>query len=182
MDTNLIERITDNSDLVQSLEVIRKAFEPVAKEFGLTPENCPTNAAFMKLNYLAGMKIKGVELYKLTTDGLQIGFMAIEQAPTDEETYYIEKVAVLPEHRHKGHGKRLVDFAVNEIKKKRAKKKQAMTVSIALVDNHIKLKDWYKTMGFMETDVRSFPNIPFDACFMTMKLNGPQPIAAGNRE
>lgn len=168
MDTNLIERITDKSDLVQSLEIIRRAFEPVARDFGLTPENCPTNAAFMTLDYLAEMKAKGLELYKLTVDGRQIGFMAIEQAPTDEETYYIEKVAILPEHGHRGHGRRLVDFAVSQIEKKRAR-----TISIALMNNHTKLKDWYKGMGFTETEVRSFPNIPFEACFMEMRIDRP---------
>jgi len=168
MEPNVIERIIDNRDLVQSLEVIKRSFKPVAEGFGLTPDNCPTNAAFIKLTYLIGMKNKGVELYKLTLNRQQIGFIAIEQAPSDKETYYIEKVAVLPEYRHKGHGKRLVDFAINTIKKKRAK-----TISIALMNNHVELKDWYKNMGFIETEVKRFRHIPFDVCFLIMKISVP---------
>lgn len=116
----MIERITDNRDLIQSLVVILKSFAPIAEEFGLTAENCPTNAAFMKFDHLINMRNKGIELYKLSENNKQIGFMTIEKAPIDTETYYIEKVAVLPKYRHKGYGKKLVHFAINEIKKKRS--------------------------------------------------------------
>lgn len=41
------------------------------------------------------------------------------------------------------------------------------------MNNHIKLKRWYEGMGFIETEVKSFPNIPFQACFMKMEIRKP---------
>ena len=161
----MIEQIKNNEDFIRSHEILLKSFASIAEEFGLTPDNCPSNAAFMKLDYLIGMKNKGIELYKLSESSKQVGFAAIEKAPNDNDTFYIEKLAVLPEYRHKGYGKQLVDFAINRIKENGGR-----TISIALMNNHIKLKNWYKNLGFIQTEIKEFPHLPFDVCFMKMDL------------
>jgi diamine N-acetyltransferase len=149
----MIEQIQNNGDFIRSHEILLRSFAPIAEEFGLTPDNCPSNAAFMKLDNLIGMRDRGIELYKLSESNKQIGFAAIEKAPNDNDTFYIEKLAVLPEYRHKGYGKQLVDFAINRIKENGAR-----TISIALMNNHIKLKNWYKNLGFIQTEIKEFPH------------------------
>jgi diamine N-acetyltransferase len=161
----MIEQIINNEDLIKSHEILLKSFAPIAEEFGLTSENCPSNAAFMKFDTLISMKNKGLELYKLSENKKQVGFVAIEKAPKDKDTYYIEKLAVLPEYRHKGYGKQLVDFAISKIKEKGAK-----TISIGLMNNHIKLKNWYKRLGFIQTEIKEFSYLPFNVSFMKMNL------------
>lgn len=48
------------------------------------------------------MKENGIEMYGLYEEDRFVGFVALEKA--NEEVYWLEKLAVLPEFRHKGYG------------------------------------------------------------------------------
>ena len=159
----MIKLISDKRELRQSVPGIRTSFKTVADEFHLTEENCPTNPAFIDLDGLISLMEKGAEFFGLYEEDELIGFGAVEKA--DESTFYLEKLAVLPEHRHKGHGERIVEFACNHVKDRRGKK-----LSIGIIDEHIVLKEWYKTLGFIETDVKRFGHLPFTVCFMEKRL------------
>lgn len=137
-----IREIKNKTDLLESHKVIIKSFKTVADDFGLTIENCPTNIAFMKYKNLIEMKEKGIKMFGLFLDKTQIGFIAIEQA--NKKMYYIERLSVLPEHRNNGYGALLMDFAFNFVKKEGGEK-----ISIALMDNNIILKNWYKAYGLL---------------------------------
>jgi GNAT superfamily N-acetyltransferase len=160
-----IEEITDGDTLRQSVVVIRDAFAGVAAEFGLTKENCPTNPAFITRERLESLREKGVRFFGLYKSERQIGFAAIEKA--DGAVFYLEKLAVLPEHRHKGYGKSLVDFACE-----RAAMAGGQAVSIGIMDNHTLLKGWYEGLGFVETGTKQFSHLPFVVCFMEKRLDG----------
>jgi nucleoid-associated protein YejK len=47
----MIRRI-ELSEIEECLAVIHRSFETVAKEFGITQENCPTHTSFMKAERL----------------------------------------------------------------------------------------------------------------------------------
>ena len=155
----MIREITDESGLRRSVDVIRESFKDVADEFGLTEGNCPTNPAFITLERLETLREKGTEFFGLYEEEEQIGFVAIEKADTG--VFYLEKLAVLPRHRHNGHGKNLVEFVCDH-----ATAAGGTTVSIGIMENHTLLKNWYKTLGFIETGAKQFPHLPFVVCFM----------------
>ena len=159
----MIEEITDRDTLRPSVAVIKEAFEGVAAEFGLTRERCPTNPAFITLERLEALRERSVQLFGLYNEGHQIGFVAIETAANG--VFYLEKLAVLPEHRHKGYGKELVDFVCEH-----AAAEGGKAVSIGIMDNHGLLKKWYKLLGFVETGTKQFPHLPFTVCFMEKRL------------
>jgi len=94
-----------------------------------------------------------------------VGFVAIEKSQTEAEVYYIEKVSVIPEYRHKGMGKKIMEFA-----RKRILELGGIRASLAIIDENTRLKDWYKTMGFIVTGVKKFNHLPFTVCFMTKEL------------
>jgi ribosomal protein S18 acetylase RimI-like enzyme len=104
-----------------------------------------------------------VLLFVLFSGDRQVGFVAIEKA--DNNLYYMEKLAVLPEYRHKGYGTRLVRFVLDYIKNKGGKK-----LSTGIIDEHTILKNWYKGMGFKEISTQKFPHLPFTVCFMEKEL------------
>ncbi len=139
--------------------VIRDSFITVAKDFNITRENAPTNPAFAGSDALVEMKEKGIELYGAFDSTGCVGFVAIERA--DENTCYMERLAVLPEYRHKGLGGRLLAFVFDAAGNSGAKK-----VSIGIINENIILKDWYSRHGFIETGIRTFKHLPFDVCFM----------------
>jgi len=159
-----IKEIKNETDLINSHKLIIDSFKTVADDFGLTIENCPTNVAFMKYEQLIEMKEKGIAMFGLFLEGTQIGFVAIESA--DIETYYIERLSVLPEFRNKGYGTQLMDFAFDYVKKVGGEK-----ISIALMDNNVLLKNWYIVYGFRETGKKQFDHLPFIVCFMAKDIN-----------
>jgi len=161
----MIREIRDKKELENSVKVIRKSFSTVAKDFGLTEENCPTNPAFITLERLENLHAQGAKSFALCDDDNQIGFVAVENA--DGTTYYLEKLAVLPEHRRQGHGKRMVEFVLAHVRKEKGEK-----VSIGIMDNNHRLKNWYKELGFIETGTRQFEQLPFTVCFMEKRVGG----------
>ena len=155
----MISLVQSQKDIENSAAVLRRAFGTVALDFNLTPENCPTNPAFCTSEHLVKMQKRGIVLYKLT--GKQIGFIAIEKSQKESGIFYIERVAVLPENRHGGYGRQLMDFAMEQIRDQGGER-----ISIALIDGHTVLKKWYKDQGFRETGTKDFVHLPFRVCFM----------------
>jgi diamine N-acetyltransferase len=152
-------------DLAISVKILTDSHLTVAKEFNFTKQNNPTNSAFVDVETLKTQLSKGVELYLLIVDDTAKGCIAIEKSSKEIETYYIEKVSVLPEYRHKGYGVALMGFASTIIKQAGGKK-----ASLALIDSNKRLKEWYLRQGFIETGIKDFERLPFRVCFMSKRL------------
>jgi len=160
----IVRELSSPAEIEASAGVIREAFGTVAVQFNLTRENCPTHPSFITADQLRGLKDKGLIFFGLF-NGNQTGFIAVEKA--ENGIFYIEKLAVLPEYRHRGYGRSLVEYAFDYIRNKGGK-----TVSIGIIDEHTILKEWYRDIGFKETGTRRFPHLPFTVCFMEMELSG----------
>ncbi len=159
-----IEIILDE-DLLPYVEIIKESFQTVASEFGLTRENNPSNPAFLSKERLIKLKNLRVWFYKLMYNEEPVGFITIEQSKEDNTIFYIEKLAVIPEFRHNGFGRQLMDFAILKILNEGGEK-----VSVALIDHHVKLKAWYKSQGFIQSEIKEFDQLPFKVCFMEKEL------------
>jgi diamine N-acetyltransferase len=159
----MIKEITTASELVQSAEVIQQAFKPVADEFNLTLDNCPTHPSFITYEKLLELKKKGLQLFGMFIDDSQIGFIAIEKSSDD--LFFIEKLAVLPHYRHQLFGTRLVWFALEYIKKN-----HGTVISIGIINEHAVLKQWYWKLGFKEINRKKYDHLPFTVCFMEIRL------------
>jgi ribosomal protein S18 acetylase RimI-like enzyme len=159
-----IREITEEQDLNNSLNVIRTSFQTVARELNLTRQNCPNHPTFMTLEKLNDFR-KKAKLFGLFNHGEQIGFVAMEKA--DEQLYYLDRLSVLPGHRHHGYGKKLVEFIIT-----RVIKAGGSNISLGMIDSHTVLKEWYKSLGFIETETRKFEHLPFTVCFMERDLSG----------
>lgn len=147
----------------ECVKVIRNSFITVANHFNLTKENAPTNPAFIEIDALNKMYEKNIDMFIVLENDVYIGFVAIEKA--NNEIYYMEKLAILPEYRHKGYGKKVMDFVVNYVKCKDGKK-----ISIGIINENDILKKWYLSYGFIETETKVFKHLPFTVCFMEKKI------------
>ena len=154
----MIEAVKEEQ-LGDCLQVIRAGFKTVADEFGLTPETCATHGAFMCLSRLQRDFAQGKRMFAFHEDEKIVGFVLLEQLGA--ETWAMEKLAVLPQCRHRGHGSALVAFAKSEAKQLGAKK-----ISIGIIEEHALLKDWYALHGFVHVGTKSFAHLPFTAGFM----------------
>lgn len=144
-------------------DVIRRGFGTVAEDFGLTVENVPTFGAFMTTERLETDKENGKILFALTENDEIVGFMQIEKA--DEDKYYLQKIAVIPERRHCGYGKELLKFANDKVKALGGKK-----IEIAIIEENERLKKWYIQNGFAHTGTKKYDHLPFTAGFLELYI------------
>ena len=154
-----IKELTTETELENSVKVIGDSFMTVAAEFNLNNENCPTHPSLVTMKQLTEMKRKGLKLFGLFEYDAQVGFVAVEKKK--HKVYSLEKLAVLPEHRHKGYGGKLIEFAEGYVKNSKGEK-----LSIGIINEHAVLKKWYEAKGFKETAVMKFEHLPFTVCFM----------------
>lgn len=157
--------VNSSNDLTAIVKVLNESHGTVAKDFGFTKDNNPTNNAFIDESTLRTQLNKEIELYAMSLDSKLIGCIAIEKSTKEIDTFYIEKVSVVPEFRNQGFGVKLMDFATSKIKGLGGK-----SISIALIDSNAKLKNWYLSQGFIETGTKDFEHLPFRVCFMNKQI------------
>jgi diamine N-acetyltransferase len=160
-----IKELRSAEELEQCVNLLRVAFGTVAKEFDLTEESAPSNAAFTTFENLSKHLQNGLTLFGMFIGTSIVGCVAIKQAKQKEAVYYIERLAVAPENRHCGYGGQLLSFAIERIAISGGTK-----ASIGLMDNNDRLKKWYSTKGFVQHDCRRIEHLPFKVCFMSMDV------------
>jgi ribosomal protein S18 acetylase RimI-like enzyme len=146
-------------DLPECLYVIRQSFATVAEEFGLTEQNAATNGAFMKIERLQNEFEHGNLMFAYIADGKIVGFA--ELAKVADETYELKKLSVLPECRHNGYGKELIEFAKAKVRGLGGNK-----IAIGIIEENTVLKNWYAANGFTHTGTQKFDHLSFTVGFM----------------
>lgn len=159
----MIKEITAENQFYASVDIIRQSFKTVADEFNLTQHNCPTHPSFITYEALLNLNKKGARFFGTFIQDQQIGFIAVEKS--DDGLYFIEKLAVVPQHRHQGYGESLVRSAMEFIRNNKGKK-----ISIGIINEHTVLKNWYKGLGFLDVSTKKFDHLPFTVCFMEKEL------------
>lgn len=152
----------DISELPIAVEVIRTSFATVADEFNLTEQNCPRYTAFAtNLERLQYQINAGWYMYGFYNEELLVGYVSLSKVTDNENTYEIHNLAVLPDYRHKGYGKTLLDFCINKIKELKGEK-----IIIGIIEENKILKDWYTANGFIHTGTKKFDFFPFTCGYM----------------
>ncbi len=152
-------RTIEKTDLPACLGVIRRSFATVAEEFGLTRENCPKHTSFLPPEYLETQFGWGWNMFGLYDDGSLIGYVSL----SDEGggTFELHHLAVLPEYRHRGGGKLLLDHA-----KETVVQNGGTRITIGIIEESTVLRGWYEANGFVRTGTKKFPHLPFTTGFM----------------
>ncbi len=146
-------------ELELCVQTVRAAFSTVAKTFGLTEVNCPTNAAFMNNERLLYDHDNGNLMYALKENGCIAGFMQLEN--NGDGRFELKNIAVVPDCRHKGFGKMLLDFAKQKVKQLGGNK-----ISIGIIEENTVLRQWYEQNGFVHLGTKIYDHLPFTVGFM----------------
>ena len=141
------------------LEVIHKSFATVARDFGLTRENCPKHTSFIPIEYLQNQMQWGWYMFSLSEGGRIVGYVSV----SDEKNgvYELHNLAVLPECRHKGYGRLLIDHANEKVKELGGQK-----ITLGIIEENTVLKKWYTENGFVHYGTRKFDHLPFTVGYM----------------
>ena len=125
-----------------------ESFRTVADQFGLTKENCPKHTSFIPLSFLETQKNWGWNMYALYTGKKIIGYMSLSKESDD--AFELHNLAVLPEYRHNGFGKLLLDHAKDVVKALGGN-----VIKIGIIEESTVLKNWYIANGFVHTETKN---------------------------
>ena len=159
----MIIQVENKEQLNICLDIICSSFITVAEEFGLTENNCPSHTAFMTIDKLEKLFDYGKPMFLFYQDDVPVGYFSL--AICNDGEWELNNLAVLPEYRHSGIGKSMVDYAITTVKNYGGNK-----ISIGIIEENAKLKDWYLNLGFNHISTRKFEHLPFTVGFMEKKV------------
>ena len=159
----MIIQVENKEQLNICLEIIRSSFITVAKEFDLTENNCPSHTAFMTIDKLEKQFDDNRPMFLFYQEDIPVGYFSLTKCNDDE--WELNNLAVLPEFRHSGIGKALIDYAVARVKNYDGNK-----ISIGIIEENTKLKEWYLKLGFKHISTRKFEHLPFTVGFMELEV------------
>ena len=157
-------RQLDPSEFLLAAEIIRASNATVAKDLGLTEQNCPKFVGFVTTaERLQTHHSWGWWVYGLYEDELLVGYVSISKEA--DGAYEIHNLAVAPDYRHKGYGKQLLDFCITQVQGLGGEK-----VIISIIEENTVLKNWYAVYGFVHTGTKKFEHLPFTSGYMEFVL------------
>lgn len=159
----MIIQVENKEQLNICLEIIRSSFITVAKEFDLTENNCPSHTAFMTIDKLEKQFDDNRPMFLFYQEDIPVGYFSLTKCNDGE--WELNNLAVLPEFRHSGIGKALIDYAVARVKNYDGNK-----ISIGIIEENTKLKEWYLKLGFKHISTRKFEHLPFTVGFMELEV------------
>lgn len=145
------------------LELIHKSFATVAANFGFTKENCPAHTSFMPYEKLEKFYDLGFLMYGLYEDEKLCGYVSL--AKQQDEHFDLNNLAVLPEKRHCGYGKKLVNFC-----KEKAAQLKAKKIKIGIIEESFIIKNFYSDLGFAHVGTQEYEHLPFTVGVMEFVL------------
>jgi ribosomal protein S18 acetylase RimI-like enzyme len=141
-------------------EVVRQSFLTVAADFGWTEKNAPGFVAFtVEERLLSKSKEEGYYPFGCFMREKIVGFVSLSD--TGNGVYKLNQLSVLPEYRHCGYGRRLLDFCKEKVFAWSGRK-----IVLDIIEENTRLKNWYIANGFVHTGTRKFAHLPFTVGFM----------------
>ena len=163
MDENIeVVPVNIETERAEITRLLRRSFIGSAEEMRLTEENCPHHVAYMTEERLREQLARGSRCLGIAWRGEWIGFVAV--APY-MDNYEITRLAVTPEHRRNGYGRKLIDAACDA-----ARELGLTEISLGMIDENRVLKKWYEAQGFIPGEPFRNPGDLFTRCGMTKRL------------
>lgn len=158
-------REVNREDIPECVEVIRKSFMTVANEFGFTQENAPRFTAFAttpdRLYWQIDVEHRPMFVY--VESGVICGYYSLMIQENNE--CELNNLAVLPEYRHKGIGKQLLNHAFRT-----ARDMNCKVLNIGIVEENVVLRKWYEQNGAIHIGTKKYDFFPFTCGYMKKEL------------
>ena len=149
--------------LPEYAEVVSRSFSTIAKDFGWTQKNAPGHLSFTAYDRLRSKIKDGYYPYALFVDDKIYGFVSLTDMGNG--VYELNQLAVLPEWRHFGYGKKLLDFCKAKVCEFGGSK-----ITLDIIEENTRLKDWYAVNGFVHTGTKKFEQLPFTTGYMEWRV------------
>lgn len=153
-------RESTDKDLATIAMLVSESNKDVAAKFGLNAENCPKHPSFCTEGWIAADFARGERYFVIEDDSSAIGCVAYENPSPG--IAYLNRLSVLPLHRNRGVGARLVQHIIQL-----ARSAAIQTISIGVIGEHTELQRWYRKQGFKDGETKRFPHLPFSVKYMS---------------
>ena len=152
-------------DLPCCVNLIRSSFMTVADEFGFTEENAPRFTAFAisEERLYWQMDAEHRPMFVAEEDGVLCGYCSLLIQENGE--CELNNLAVLPQYRHHGIGRQLLEHSFAF-----AKKMGCHAVNIGIVEENSVLRKWYEENGAVHIGTRRFDFFPFTCGYLKRDL------------
>lgn len=147
------------------VELIKKSFKTVADAYGFTEENAPRFTAFATTEERLLSQLDGEHrpMYVCEEDGVLCGYYSLFMQENNE--CELNNLAVLPEYRHKGIGKMLLEHSFSVARDNGCKQ-----MNIGIVEENQTLRKWYEANGAVHLGTHKFDFFPFTCGYMKILL------------
>ena len=160
----MIREVT-HEDILVCANLIKRSFKTVADEYGFTEENAPRFTAFATTEerLLWHMDGEHRSMFVFEEDGILCGYYSLLIQDCNE--CELNNLAVLPEYRHKGIGKQLLEHAYSI-----ARDNGCKLMNIGIVEENSKLRKWYEDNGAIHVGTQKYDFFPFTCGYMKIEL------------
>ena len=152
-------------DIPACVGLIKKSFRTVADEYGFTEENAPRFTAFAtteeRLFWQMDSEHRPMFVYE--EDGILCGYYSLLLQENGE--CELNNLAVLPEYRHRGIGRKLLEHSYLT-----AQYNGCKIMNIGIVEENKKLRKWYEDNGAIHVGTRKFEFFPFTCGYLKKEL------------
>ncbi len=157
-------RSVERNDIPACVNVIRQSFQTVADQFGFTPENAPGFTSYsMSEQRLNQQFDEHRPMFVYCADGVICGFCSL--CMQDGGECELNNLAVLPQYRHNGIGRKLLEHCRSE-----AKKLGCRSINLSIVEENTVLRQWYEQNGAQHLGTKKFDFFPFTCGYMRIAL------------
>ena len=159
-------RLMREEEIPACVELIRRSFGTVAEEFGFTVENAPRFTAFATTEQRLTWHLHGEKRPMFVYEneaGEIIGYYSL--LLQDNNECELNNLCVAPESRHEKVGEELLLHAHET-----AKEAGCTKMNIGIVEENVKLRNWYEKHGAVHVGTKKFEHFPFTCGFMEKVL------------
>lgn len=135
----------------------------MAQDFGWTRDSAPGHVSFRTNDQLASKQEDGYYPFGLFVGKTLVGFVSLTDMGNG--IYELNKLAVLPEWRHHGYGKKLLDFCKEKVRELGGSK-----IKLDIIEENTILKNWYAANGFVHIASKKFGHLPFTTGYMEWEV------------
>ena len=152
-------------DIPACVNLIKQSFMTVADEFGFTEENAPRFTAFATSEERLLWQLDGEHrpMYVYEENGVLCGYYSLLIQENHE--CELNNLAVLPEYRHKGIGKQLLEHSYSI-----ARDNGCKLMNIGIVEENKKLRKWYENNGAVHVGTQKYDFFPFTCGYMKKEI------------
>ncbi len=149
------------TDAALVARLVRRAFRPQAALLGLNKADHPYYAAFQTADKVRQRQAEGGQVLIAWLGDQPVGTVTYRRGRQHPDDGWIERLAVLPEHRGRHLGKALMAQA-----EKRLRKSGAQTLRLAIVKQFDHLRRFYEKQGYRVTETKQHPGVPFEVQYL----------------